>query len=71
LLLVDRLANFHMQAQIPNHIWYLSTSRTHYFFEKFFETGENLKLSKQRVFPMCDFSQKTHKIKHSIKSEPF
>jgi hypothetical protein len=22
LLLVDRLANFHMQAQMPNHIWY-------------------------------------------------
>ena len=56
LLLVDRLANFHMQAQMPNHIWYFSTSRTHYFLEKIFASGENLKLSKQRVFPICDFS---------------
>jgi hypothetical protein len=56
LLLVDRLANFHMQAQMPNHIWYFFTSRTHYFLEKIFASGENLKLSKQRVFPICDFS---------------
>ena len=71
LPLVDRRANFHRQAQIPNRIWYFSTSRTYYFLEKIFETGENLKLSKQRVFPMCVFFQKTHKIHSSIKSKPF
>ena len=71
---IDRRANFHRQAQIPNRIWYFSTSRTYYFLEnleKIFETGENLKLSKQRVFPMCVFFQKTHKIQSSIKSKPF
>ena len=71
LPLVDRRANFHRQAQIPNRIWYFSTSRTYYFLEKIFKTGENLKLSKQRVFPMCDFSQKTHKIESRLKSKPF
>ncbi len=50
LLLVDRLANFHRQAQIPNRVWYFSTSITRYFLEKILTLGKT-QAFKTKGFP--------------------